>query len=327
MKKNKDLLFLNKSDAVRHHFLLILVSIVLIVIATPVLTFTCRLENPLLQGSLTLGFQLVLGALLSRTLYSFGISAKESVRLLDPSSLGDDWQVQRENVSIGDIRNIFERLAIVAEKSSGSAKDDVTDIAWFTVAVWSLGSTLLLLILGITLVCSLGAFVLLGIAFAAYYTGYTSAETAVSPDEIHQIEYFVIVHLEFLDAKSPDSTKYSIRWKEKRKKKVLRNFIAETQLNSGTSLLLKLSIQYPLGEAIVIKTPHEFDVMMSKAEGLVRKAKDWKLISKREDGEIIIKRDVEGFKMDRPFSHLFTDIGSSPTKVMLNSILLEMSTT
>ena len=326
MKRKKDLLFLNKSDAVRHHFVLLLISIVLIVIATPVLVFTCRLENPLLQGSLTLGFQLVLGAFLSRTLYSFGISAKESVGLLDPSSLGKDWQVHRENVSIGDIRNIFENLALVAENSSGSTEEDVTDIACFAVAVWSLGSTLLLLILEITLVCSFGAFVLFVIASAAYYTGYTSAEIAVSPDEIHQIGYLIIIHLEFLSAKIPDSTKYSIQWKEKRKKKVLRNFIAETQLNSETIVFLKLSIQYPLGEAIVIKTPHKFDVVMSKTEDLVRKAKDWKLVSVREDGEIILRRDIEEFKMAVPVSHLFTDIDSSPTKVMLNGVLLEIST-
>ncbi|TFG14486.1 hypothetical protein EU537_03450 [Candidatus Thorarchaeota archaeon] len=326
LKRNRNLVFLDKSDAIRHHFFLLLISIVLIVVLTPVLIFICRLENPILQGVFTLGFQLIMGAFLSRFLYSSGIRAKQSISFLNPSRLGKDWKVHRKNVSIRDVGNFFERLELAVESASGSAEDDVTDIAWFAVAVWSLGSTLLLLIFGITLICSIGAFVLLGIAIISYYAGYALAEIAHSPGEIHQIEYLVTTHLEYLNAKLPNSTKYAIEWREKRNKKVAQNIIVETQLSSEIIVLLKLSIQHPIGEEIIIKISGEFDQVLSKIEEMVKKAKDWKLEARRREGEIVLKWDMEQFKMAMPSSHIFMYVDSSPTKVMLNSILLEIST-
>jgi hypothetical protein len=320
------MLFLDKSDAIQNHVFLLLISIVVVVLMTPVLIFICRLENPLLKGALTLGFQLLLGAFLSRFFYSSGIRAKQSIEFIDPSNLGKDWKVNAETVSIGDVRNFFEKLELVVEGASRSMEDDITDIAWFAVAVWSLGSTLSLLVFEIALVCKIGAFVILGIALISYYTGYASAKITLSSDVVHQIEYLVTSHLEFLNAKCPDSTSYAIMWKEKRRQRAPWYFIAETELSREIILILKLSVQYPIGEAIVIKAPNKFDSVLRKIENLAGKAENWKLNPNRRDGEIILERDMEEFKMAESSSNLFVDIDNSPTRIMLNSILLDVST-
>ncbi|MFW9953448.1 MAG: hypothetical protein ACFFD3_02765 [Candidatus Thorarchaeota archaeon] len=227
----------------RYDHKVLLLSIPLFILYAALLNVICIIEEVLIVGMLYLIVQLAVGMTATRICHRLGNRAKAALALIDPSTLNSSWQLTKTAIHQGEIGRIFEKFYKSIQEADKKTADDINDIAWFLVAVWTMVSTLAVMTVdAFRPFCLISAGVLALICFLTYYEGHRGLTNGYFEDEIDHLEFHVISRMSLLSSITPDA-RTNVIWKERNSKMVLYDFSVAFEFNEK----IKLSLEYFLG--------------------------------------------------------------------------------
>jgi hypothetical protein len=149
---------------------------------------------------------------------------KEQIRLKDPSSLGEKWGSVEIKSNTEEIERLFERILIEVERTDKSKIDDLNDVAWFGIVVWSMLSSLFFVSFeALSLFCVISSPVIGLFCIATYQNGYKTTSNDGFEDEILHLEYHIKMRLKSLGKIAPRETQPFISWMQKNQLNILED--------------------------------------------------------------------------------------------------------
>ena len=67
-----------------------------------------------------------------------GIQAREVIEFQETTNLGENWHHEKTPTTPGKIPHLFEQIQLNLPKSDGTSFDDLNDLGWFLVVLWSM---------------------------------------------------------------------------------------------------------------------------------------------------------------------------------------------
>jgi hypothetical protein len=189
-----------------------------------VLYIICSLDDGLGLGLVLLGGQLIFGLSFTRLYHRFGMLNKEQIRLKDPSSLDEKWASKEIQSNTEEIERLFERILAEVERTDKSKIDDLNDVAWFGIVVWSMLSSLFFVSFeSLSLFCIIGSPVIGMFCVATYLNGYKTTTNDGFEDDILHLEYHIKMRLKSIQKIVPRETQPFIAWKQKNHQSILED--------------------------------------------------------------------------------------------------------
>ncbi|MCK5238677.1 MAG: hypothetical protein KAR33_03950 [Candidatus Thorarchaeota archaeon] len=235
---------------------ILLFSIPAFTLYTLLLNAVCSIGEAVITGLLFLVVQLAVGMTTTRMYYRFGNIAKERLSLLDPSTLSNGWRIEERDIHSVEVSRIFEKFYKSIKDADKKSTDDINDIAWFFIAVWSMFSTLVAVTLELfSPFCIISSGVLMSISFFNYYEGRKGRNNGYFEDDIGHLEYHVISRLEGIVALHPGAQSY-VSWKIRNGTAVLNDFFVSIDLELSEKTVVKYYLGLPSKECerITIET-------------------------------------------------------------------------
>jgi hypothetical protein len=175
-----------------------------------------------LGGALVLiVFEAAVGLTTTRKYSSLGAETRARIHFLDPSTLGSNWKKSVAKAHREEISRLFERAhAGITDRKEGKT-DDLNDIAWFGVLVYSVFSVGLVLATGPNLMLIIGApVILLILCVVCYENGYGNFRPRFLDEDLDEIEHHVLVRLSALEAAAAKGLS-CVRWLDKGRTRVV----------------------------------------------------------------------------------------------------------
>ena len=189
-----------------------------------ILYIICSLDDGLGLGLVLLGGQLIFGLSFTRLYNRFGMLNKEQLRLIDSSSLGEKWGSVEIESNTEEIERLFERVLAEVERTDKSKIDDLNDVAWFGIVVWSMLSSLFFVSFeSLSVFCVIGSPVIGMFCIATYLNGYKTTSNDGFEDDILHLEYHIKMRLKAMQKISPRETQPFIAWKQKNQVSILED--------------------------------------------------------------------------------------------------------
>ena len=197
-------LIVDSWDVKHQHMLIFGFSVLMAVTYGLFLWLICSLTPSLIATLFLLTSQITLGLPATRAYYDFGISARRMLRFYDSGVLGSETPTEDLKIRIGDMPLVFERMNIQLQKYDSGAFDDLNDLAWFAVIVWSMVSSLFFYQnFHAFPVCPFGAVVLTIACLASYIGGLRTIQGGSFEEYLNQLEFYIEKHIRYLDAIVP----------------------------------------------------------------------------------------------------------------------------
>ncbi len=196
-------------------------SLKALVVSLPVLTgYTVflMLLSPVsgtVPGAIVLlTFEAMIGLAATRVYNGFGVRARALVGFIDPSQL---IGLRRETVAethLEEIARLFERAEREAKRYDSMKVDDLSDLAWFVVLVYAVGSVGLIVATGPNFALCLGAMPLTAaICLICYVDGFRSASVRTLGDDLDELENHIMTRLRVLQAATRNHLEtIRVRW-------------------------------------------------------------------------------------------------------------------
>jgi hypothetical protein len=181
--------------------------------------------------------QIGVGLPLTRHSLSLGRKAKSRVSFQDPAALGRGWELEELETHNSDIQRIFEKFQDSVTDADKKTVDDINDIVWFILIVWSIFSSLLFVLFETGLpICMISVVVLAIATIISYIYGHRGPVNGYFEDDLSHLEYHVKSRMKVLGDIQTTQIQRVI-WKTKGRRKALADFCmclsprAEIQLN------------------------------------------------------------------------------------------------
>ncbi|TFG34878.1 hypothetical protein EU527_00820 [Candidatus Thorarchaeota archaeon] len=252
-------LLVDSWDAIHQHSLIVGFSLLILIIYTIFLWFICSMTPSLHTSLLLLGSQIGLGLPATRAYYDFGLSARSMLKFHDFGALGSPNSTEDLSISIGDLSLVFERMNMQIAKYDRGVLDDLNDIAWFIIIVWSMISSFLFLEqLGPFSVCPFGALVLVVVCIASYYTGFRTVRGDSFEEDFSHLEFYVNTHIRNIDAELPLANgMIIIQLVRKRRKYAIVDILVEYRLQNKMILEYHLGFSSAHKERFILEAPYD----------------------------------------------------------------------
>ena len=141
-------IILDRQHVNKSHIITIGKSVLLFIIFGLLFFVVSQIEDILIYGSIAIVLQLLFGMIATRSYHSAGMKARTKLAFLDPAKLNSKWELVETELQNGEIERYFENVHSKLEKIDTEISDDINDLAWFAVTVWSIGSVILFMIIG-----------------------------------------------------------------------------------------------------------------------------------------------------------------------------------
>lgn len=197
-------------------------SAVLFVIYGAFLVLYCEALEGFSLALLLLSTQISVGLVSTRYFQKIGMMSRQKLRFLDPSKLAGDWSRLEEGSDVDGITRLFESLQLEL-RGVEPKTDDVLDLAWFVVIVWSAISTAAAVLIGsLPFLCVSPALVLTGLSAFCYYDGYQSGTTGSFSEDLDHLEHLACSRISAIQAASSGTFSAPfVRWRSKNQTRVL----------------------------------------------------------------------------------------------------------
>ena len=230
-------------DVQHQHILIASFSLLMFAIYTIFLWFLCSLDHTLTTSLIMLGSQIGLGLPATRAYYDFGVSGRSLIKFYDSGILRNSIKTEDLSINIGDIPLVFESMSMQLQKYDTKTLDDLNDLAWFVIIVWSMLSSFFLLDrIGFFPFCRFGAVILIITCIASYISGFRTVRGPTFEENLNHLEYYVDKHVRRVDLQLPSTNgKVIFQLTKKRRRYALVDIIVEFKL------LDKAVLEYHLG--------------------------------------------------------------------------------
>ncbi len=231
-------------------------SFLLAVVYAAYLWFVCSTRPTTTSSLLLFGSQIAIGFPATRAYYDWGVSNKEKLHFLDPAKLNGKGKHFELDIHLGDLSNFFEKLYLQIVRYDRGSFDDLNDIAWFGIFVWSAfsSSIFFLSINGIYLYL-VGLSVLLIACAGCYLNGYWKAREHSFEDDLNHLQYYVEKRYKELDKHLPkNGARIYVQMKEHWRTIALIDFSIEIALGKESALEFHMGLSSNEKERFVIKT-------------------------------------------------------------------------
>ncbi|MHA1813836.1 MAG: hypothetical protein ACTSYX_10445 [Candidatus Thorarchaeota archaeon] len=225
---------------VRTHLLLLMFVLVLVLYSYYVLLcLVATMGNVIVTGILFLATQLSFGLIGSRLWYRGGAVVRQKLRLLDASTLRG-WERIETKIVASDVARIFERILVVLD-SSESLPDDLSDLGWFVVVVYSVIATFVAVLRHISAGLCLSVVAVHGSVWVALFVqSYLATRTSERSESIAHLEYVVQSRLSSVsEGAGACPTIMLAVWRRKKNTSVLADFAVRvySKNDDGAGLL------------------------------------------------------------------------------------------
>jgi hypothetical protein len=203
---------------------------ILVAIGSAVLFFTygaflvlfCESLEGFRLALLMLSTQIGVGLISTRYYQTIGMKSRRKLTFLDPSELTGDWSNLEEESDVDGIARLFEKLQTEVQ-GERPRTDDVLDLAWFVVIIWSAISTAAAMLVGsLPFLCVSPALVLAGMSSVCYYNGYQIGPTGSFPEDLDHLEHLVCSRISAVQAAASGILSAPfVRWRSKNETRVL----------------------------------------------------------------------------------------------------------
>ncbi|MHA1909195.1 MAG: hypothetical protein ACW98Y_18005 [Candidatus Thorarchaeota archaeon] len=227
---------------------ILILSIPAFIMYALLLNLICSFDDAILIGFLFLVIQLSIGMATTRIYYRFGTKTKERLSFLDPSTLSNGWRIEEREIHSVEVSRIFEKFYKSIKDADKKSTDDINDMAWFFIAVWSMFSTLIAVTWEIFYpYCLISSIVLAIISFFTYYEGRKGGNNGYFEDDIDHLEYYVQSRLEGIVTQHPAAQSF-VSWKIKNGTAVLNDFSIYIEVKHAESTFLRYYLGLPSDE-------------------------------------------------------------------------------
>jgi hypothetical protein len=149
--------------------------------------------------------QLVLGMAATRIHHALGMKTKSKTQLVDPSSMKSRCLKERVSLNFEDLKKFLEFSSSQIPEQQLTTIDDYNDIAWFTILIWSVLSSIIATFLLVDSIVSLfGPLITAFVCAIVFVNGYHSTDLENLRDNLNYLEFYVISRFSALDAISND---------------------------------------------------------------------------------------------------------------------------
>ncbi len=267
------------SDVYTYDAVVLIVSLALFVSYGSLLGLICSIDEKVIMGILLLVVQLLVGMSASRYANSLGRKAKSKLRFLDPSSLNDKWVLEEKPTHTSDIERIFEKLSILVQKADKKSPDDLNDVAWFSVSIWAMLSTLYMLTSDDPLpICIFSAAFLAIVCFIVYKSGRAGLVNEYFEDDLAHLEYYVQTRIGLLSRLVRDSQP-GVQWKKHGKRVVLNDFCIDFPLDhrvSGLRFYIGLPSEVPESFVLTVRDEN-LPIVLAKISERIASLTQWRI--------------------------------------------------
>ncbi|MGY5876847.1 MAG: hypothetical protein RTU30_13950 [Candidatus Thorarchaeota archaeon] len=205
-----------------------------ILVHSVVLVAFCSLLEGLLRVGLFVLTQILIGLPLARFCYTLGTKTKSDMLFQDSESLTSDWVLVEEQLSLGDVSLVFEKLQIEIHNFGKSGTDDLNDLVWFAIVVWAMMSVAIEAFIGPSmLLCISPSVVLALLCVLVYKNGYSLHPGWYMDELIDHLEYHTCSRFRvFNSLETFGNRASSIYWKQHRRTRVLHDFMDTLNVKS-----------------------------------------------------------------------------------------------
>ncbi|MHA1636568.1 MAG: hypothetical protein ACTSUB_00990 [Candidatus Thorarchaeota archaeon] len=242
-------IILDRQRANKSHIISLGVSLLLFTILGFLFFAVSQIEDILIYGSVAIVLQLLFGVIATRSYHSSGMKARTKLAFLDPAKLNSKWELVETKLKNGEIERYFETVHSRLEKTEVEISDDINDLAWFVVTVWSIGSVILFTVIGSQhFLYSVAPPVLAAICLVVYIYSYKTNRIGYYSDEWDHLEFIVQSELASLRAILPEKSQTYVLWKIKKRNYVLYDLKIKFSLIGSENYEIVYSLGLPSTE-------------------------------------------------------------------------------
>lgn len=245
----------DRSAARMSHLKTLAFTLLMTSVYTVFLWFLCYTRPSVASSLLLFGSQIAIGFPATRAYYEWGISNKEKLHFLDPAKMNGKGKQLEIDIHLGDLALLFEKMQLKVNKYDKGSFDDLNDLAWFGIFVWSaLSSSLFFLNIGGYPICIGGSLVLVLTCTASYLSGYWKQRNQSFEDDLNHLQYYVEKRYKDLDEHLPrKGSRIYIQMVKKRRKFVLTDFSIEISLGGNNAIEYHMGLSSTEKERILVK--------------------------------------------------------------------------
>jgi hypothetical protein len=201
-----------------------------------------------------LTFEVMIGLAATRVYNGFGVRARTLVGFTDPSLLIGTRKETVTEAHPEEIARLFERTQREAKRYDSMRVDDLTDMAWFAVLVYAVGSIGLIVATGPNFPLCLGAMPLAAVVcFICYVDGFRSAGVRTLSDDLDELENCVMTRLCVLRVATRNhQEKTCVRWLDMGKRQVVADVgivISSPKGQTGSGVVISYWLGIPSRES------------------------------------------------------------------------------
>ena len=156
------------------------------------LWFVCSTRPGVMSAILLFVSQIAIGFPATRAYYDLGSSNRENLHFIDPAKFNGNGKKHDVEIHLGEIPLLFEKIDLQIRKYDLGSLDDLSDIAWFGIFVWSAySSTSFFFRTSSIPQCLIGTIVLLASCLGSYLSGYWTRRNFEFEDDLSHLQYYV----------------------------------------------------------------------------------------------------------------------------------------
>ena len=286
-------IILDKQQVNKSHIITLGVSGLLFIILGLLFFAVSQIEDILIYASIAIVLQSLFGMFATRIYHSNGMKVRSKLTFMDPAKLNSKWELVETKLQNGEIERYFENVHTKLEKMDIEISDDINDLAWFAVAVWSIGSVILFMVTESQhFLYSVAPPVLVALCLFVYIYSYKNNTIRCYGDELNHLEFLVQSKLASLIGIIPERSQTYVLWKVKGRSYVLHDLKIQFTLSDSENITIVYSLGLPSTEkeSFVVKIKKVEDYSMVE---LGSKYDSWKIseYSKKLSGFAITNVD------------------------------------
>ncbi|RDE17275.1 MAG: hypothetical protein C4K49_03665 [Candidatus Thorarchaeota archaeon] len=200
-RSKRGILLIDSSVVRRTGLKALVVSVPVLTGYTIFLTLLSPVSGTVPGAIVLLAFEAMIGLAATRVYNGFGVRARALVGFKDPSQLTGPRRETVAETHLEEIARLFERTEREAKRYDSMKIDDMTDVAWFVVLVYAVGSIGLMVATGPNFALCLGAMPLTAaICLICFVDGFRSASVRNLSDDLDELENHIMTRLRILQS-------------------------------------------------------------------------------------------------------------------------------
>ncbi len=243
-------------DVKHQHMLIAGFTLLTLVTYSIFLWFICSLKPNFVATLFLLGSQIALGLPATRAYYDFGISSRKMLKFYDIGVLDSDSEAEDFSIDIEDVSLFFEKIGLQLEKYDRGSLDDINDLAWFSIIVWAIISSLFFYQeFHVLAICPVGAVILAISCLASYYNGFRTFQGYSFEECFSHLQFYIEKHVQYINSILP-SVKGAIflRIAKRGTNYVFVDIITEFKPQENTTLEYHIGLGFGQNERFILNS-------------------------------------------------------------------------